>query len=196
MPNLPPFFFLRFIHDPASTERFIYIEPLYIYEEEIKEVREMKEESAKRKMVIMVGAPAAGKSTYRKKWLSWMDSVDCDEVAEFHPDYDPKNPGKTHAWASEVAWAVALEYMREGKSFVYDGTGANLQKYKTLIDEAHKMGYFVQMVYLTISLEESLKRNSQRERTVAPEVVKNKFFQVEKAVNTLSRLVDKVQVVD
>lgn len=148
------------------------------------------------KLIVLVGGPGAGKSyVIGQKFEGW-NVLDCDSIKAEHPDYDPKDPGAIHAWSTTELQKRIYAELGTGNDFIYDGTGTNVEKYVTLINDAHKAGYEVQIVYVTCSLATALYRNANRERVVPEYIVRDKHATVATAFEILSRYADTVEVVN
>lgn len=149
-------------------------------------------------VVFSMGLPAAGKSTWISENLADTHTIiDPDAVKESHADYDPKNPHALHAWSQEIVeglWADAL--VTGAGLWVVDGTGTNAEKMVRRINEARAAGYRVELVYVTCSLETSLRRNAARPRVVPPAVVKAKALDIATSFDLVSPHADAVTVVD
>ena len=150
----------------------------------------------KKTAIFMMGVPAAGKSTYVAKYLSDLLIVDCDKFKAEHPDYDPKNTGPLHAWSKTKSNALFADGLARGVDLVYDGTGTNYAALIKKIREAEMAGYATKLVFVTIPLAVSKKRNSERERVVAEEVLYEKYDAIEIAFEIVAKEVDAVEVID
>ena len=74
---------------------------------------------------------------------------------------------------------------------VIDGTGANASKVTGQKKTLEALGYECAMVYVSISLEDSIESDRQRgedgERTIGPELVTQKFKQLDKSIPKLKK---------
>ena len=107
-----------------------------------------------REIVMMVGYPGSGKSTYVQKTFG-----DNSNYILLHGD-DHK---------SEASLKKALKNTLTGnpnKSVVLDATHSGKKKRKVFIDIAKEFKIPVRAVHLTTSIEESMHRNLQREKPV------------------------------
>ena len=107
-----------------------------------------------REIVMMVGYPGSGKSTYVQKTFG-----DNSNYILLHGD-DHK---------SEAALKKALKKTlteNPNKSVVLDATHSGKKKRKVFIDIAKEFKIPVRAVHLTTSIEESMHRNLQREKPV------------------------------
>lgn len=149
-----------------------------------------------KKLVIMGGLPASGKSTMRNKLYNNLNVVDCDELKRSFKDYDEKQPQKHHAQSKVLEKALIYKYMSEGKSFVYDTTSSNLEKTLILINEAKENGYFVEMCYVYITLDKALERNAKRDRVVPSHIIYEKSEILENTMKIVKKYVDNFVVID
>jgi len=128
-----------------------------------------------KKLVIMAGLPASGKSTIRNKNYSNLVFVDCDEIKKSLPNYDPKNPTVAHAQSKMLEKQAIYNNLAAGISFLYDTTGTNSDNVIMLTKQAQELGYTVELVYVKVSLATSLYRNANRERVVPQEIILEKY---------------------
>lgn len=149
-------------------------------------------------LYLMIGGPASGKSTIRShKIRPDIPVVDCDEILKTHHNYDPKNIlPEVHEWASLESKKEFCKRISEGGSFVYDSTGTNLEKMIYFINLAHSVGMKVKIIYVRCSLQEALKRNQARERTVPEHVLREKYSTINIAFDVLSGYADAAEVVN
>jgi len=79
---------------------------------------------------------------------------------------------------------------------VIDGTGANAKKVMGQKKTLEQLGYECAMVYVTIPLEDSIasdkKRGEDGERTIGPELVTQKFKELDKSLPVLKRSFGKL----
>ena len=106
-------------------------------------------------LVIMVGYPSSGKTTYTDKHFKK------DNYVILHGDVL-----KTE---SKIVKALKSE-LDQGKSVVIDATNPSKNKRKVFIDIAKERGLYVRVVHVATSIEESMEQNSKREQKV-PKIV-------------------------
>ena len=124
---------------------------------------------------IMMGLPAAGKSTTANGLFGDHQFIDCDAIKATHPDYDPKNPQALHAWSKGVeAGLLDAAFDNVSGNVLYDTTGTNEKKLRTLIAKAGEAGYRTRICFVTCFIETSLYRNSLRPRVVPEFVIREK----------------------
>lgn len=134
-------------------------------------------QSENQELVLMVGYPAAGKTTY---------------VNEKIPESYVKLHGDELKTDSKKKKAVKIA-LTEGKSVVLDATNANKDKRKIFIDIAKSLNVKVRVIHITTSFDESKSRNEQRETKVpiiALYMFRKKFEEI-----TLSEGIEEIIVV-
>ena len=146
---------------------------------------------------IMMGVPAAGKSTVANKMFGEDQFIDCDAIKQSHPDYDPKDPQALHAWSKEIeAHMISDAFANPTGNVVYDTTGTNSDKVLNYLASATKAGYSAQVVFVTVPEAESLRRNSLRPRVVPEWVLREKFTQITESARIISETGVPFQTVD
>ena len=151
------------------------------------------------KMIFTMGLPGAGKSTVirKNKLAEGATVIDPDAVKETHPSYDPKNPQTLHDWSKKVTDLVFAQALAAGEGFfVVDGTGTNAEKMVRKIKSAQAAGFECELLYVQVSLQTSLARNSARERTVPEQVVREKSEDIATSFEIVSRYADKITVIN
>ena len=152
-----------------------------------------------RRAVFMMGGPASGKSTIRRRYFDDLMVLDCDSIKETHPDYDPKNPQALHAWSAAELKARVDALLNNGPasiSFVYDGTGSTAERYVNYIQRAKAAGYHVILVYVKVDIEVAIARNANRERVVPEHVVRDKHSLIATSFEIVSPHADRVMEVN
>ena len=145
--------------------------------------------------VFMVGGPGSGKSYVRRNKYAGMKALDADDYKQSHPDYDPKNPAALHEWSAAELRSAFHSTIASGESFVYDGTGSTAERYVSYIQQAHEMGYTVEVCYVRVPMGVALFRNARRERTVPEYVVREKHALVGTSFEIIAPHADTVTVV-
>jgi len=151
---------------------------------------------SKSELVVMVGGPAAGKSSVAKAMFRDLPRVDCDEVKSEHPDYDPKKPWTVHEWSAAEALRRLMGYLSRGESVVYDGTGTNGERLAMLVGMARATGMRVTAVLVTCSVDTAVQRNAGRERVVPEAMLREKHAKVAETWPVVRGMVDAYEVVD
>src|SRR5690606_17021948 len=152
--------------------------------------------TTKKEAIFLMGPPAAGKSSTRQKLFPGLPVIDPDEIKKTLPGYDPKNPSRVHLQSKVLARKQFEEMILGNSSFVYDTTGGNVERMLREMAEARENGFTITILQVTCSLEECLRRNRRRERTVPDEVVRSIWYEVREAAEKLLPHADKVIKVD
>ena len=165
--------------------------------------------------VFMAGAPGAGKS-YVSDWMALGPQlgykvINSDlEFTRYMKDAgltDDKgavvlDPNKE--FERGVIRTVAKRHTKSKHDhaligrlgLVIDGTGANAKKVMGQKKTLEALGYETAMVYVSIPLEDSIESDRQRgldgERTIGPELVTQKFQQLDKSIPVLKRSFGKL----
>ena len=98
---------------------------------------------------ILIGIQASGKTTFCQKYFNDLDIINLDII---------KTRKKEDKAINEI--------INSGKNFVIDNTNPTIEERKKYIDIAHKNGYKKVGIYFRSSVEECLKRNSERKNNV------------------------------
>jgi len=135
---------------------------------------------------ILVGVPAAGKSTYAKKLAKETNAViisgDCirDELET--------------AGVSEVSWVDIWDRVEDevadaadcGRNVIIDGTHVGASHRAETITLLNSYGYTqVEAVILDVDVKECMKRNSLRKRRVAEYVIAHMSKTLQKSLPTI-----------
>jgi predicted kinase len=114
----------------------------------------------------MSGLPGAGKDYWIREYLPDWTVISLDELRQAM-NISPKDD---QAAVGERARAIAKEYMRAEKSFVWNATNISRQLRSSLINLFSAYQARIRIVYLEVSWEELLRRNHSRTANV-PEAV-------------------------
>jgi len=125
----------------------------------------------KKALVILVGPPASGKSTWGKKFAQEnnLTYVSTDAIrAEI-------GTGEGDQSVSRAAFGIARNRVSSalgaGKSAMIDATCVSRKARKDWINLGRGHGSFIIAVTFEVSREELLKRDTARERHVGPEII-------------------------
>jgi predicted ABC-type ATPase len=167
------------------------------------------------KAVFMAGAPGAGKS-YVSDWMSLGPQlgykvINSDmEFTRYMKDagltdekgaviLDPEQEferGVIRTVAKRHTQAKTNYAMVGRLGLVIDGTGANASKVQKQKATLEKLGYETAMVYVSIPLEDSIesdrKRGEEGGRSIGPELVTQKFKELDKSIPKLKKSFGKM----
>ena len=165
--------------------------------------------------VFMAGAPGAGKS-YVSDWMSLGPQLGYKVInSDMEFTRYMKDAGLTDekgavilepatAYARDVIRTVAKRHTKSKQvhavigrlGLVIDGTGANAKKVLKQKRTLEALGYECAMVYVSIPLEDSIasdkKRGEDGERSIGPELVTQKFKELDKSLPKLKRSFGKL----
>lgn len=156
----------------------------------------MNTNTTEKTMIFLMGLPASGKTTFARANFSTFAFCDSDEFKMVHPDYDPERPSELHEWSCTFEEALFLHSVVTNENWVIDGTGTNSEKMVRRIKMAQANGFTAKLVYVTVSLATSLKRNAARERKVPEDVLTSKALDIATSFELVAPYADVVVVVD
>ena len=165
--------------------------------------------------VFMAGAPGAGKS-YVSDWMALGPQLGYKVInSDMEFSRYMKEAGLTddkgavvldpkREFERSVIRTVAKRHTGSKQShamigrlgLVIDGTGANAKKVMGQKKTLEQLGYECAMVYVTIPLEDSIesdrKRGEEGERTIGPELVTQKYKELDKSIPQLKKSFGKL----
>jgi putative nucleotidyltransferase with HDIG domain len=133
-------------------------------------------------LMLMVGAPASGKSTMTKQLAEKYPTVKVISMDEKRKELcgdvnDQSKNGKIFGWQeSEVRKA-----MKKRQSVIVDATNCTRKLRKHLLQIARENGALCSAIYFDITLATLLERNAAREKRVPDDVVK-RFYNAQQSV--------------
>jgi predicted ABC-type ATPase len=160
--------------------------------------------------ILMMGAPASGKTTMLKKSGLGQHNVVLvagDEVKEKMPEYTAGvragyrgTAGMVHEESSDIAKRVRAEAMEQRKNIVFDGTGADAHKYTKFIKELKEKGYHVTLLMPHIDITEGKRRARARAersgRWVPSDAVDSGYRNIPGNFFSVAQHVDSAQLYD
>jgi len=145
----------------------------------------------KKALIILVGPPASGKSTWGKKFAIENNVVyiSTDGIRK-ELSGDESNQSVSRE-AFGIARNKVSTALGEGRSVMIDATNVNHKSRKDWINLGKGHGAYIIAVAFEVSRDELLRRDAQRERHVGPEIV-DRFLN--KYIRPTTQEVDKVIV--
>lgn len=149
-------------------------------------------------MIFTMGLPAAGKSTVAdERFSDTHEFIDPDAIKESHPNYNPEKPQDTHTWSQHIVNAMFDKALQNpSQNYLIDGTGTNAEKMVYRMKLAEAVGYKIKLVYVTCSLETSLRRASKRERRVPEWVIREKAEVIKVSFEIISEYADEIERIE
>lgn len=129
------------------------------------------------KLTILIGPPAAGKSTWLCRFPGEAISTDDIRREEFGVQFDPR--------VEPAVWKIAYRRLEEalaaGKDVCFDATNTTRERRRPLINLAKKYRAVVEGAVFQQERDVLLKRNEARPpgKKVPPEVIERKLQEME-----------------
>ncbi len=114
--------------------------------------------------VLLAGAIACGKTTYRREHLTSHVAIDPGDVYNAITQEDKTIPANIGEWYVRVGRALAAEALRERRTIVVEvvPTDDLIRPLERLIDGLKQIGYTTSLVGLDVDPETGVKRNRSR----------------------------------
>jgi predicted kinase len=145
-------------------------------------------------LIVLVGLPASGKSTFAKTFCGLhknfirLNRDDLREMFGVLNSFTKENENLV----VESQLVLLEKAFKKGFSVVLDNTNFNPEIYKKIDLIVNKYKVDVEFKYFDVSLSECLRRNSERERKV-PEDVISKMYKTWVKGKTPQQIIDKVK---
>jgi len=145
---------------PSDHSRFVY------FQKDDRDPNYAAFDDTRFEVVLMSGLPGAGKDSWIQENLPDWTVISLDELRQAMNISPTDNQGAV----AERARAIAKDYMRAEKSFVWNATNLSRQLRSSLINLFSAYHARIRIVYLEAAWEELLRRNRSRAAKV-PETV-------------------------
>ena len=146
--------------------------------------------------VFTAGAPGSGKTycLHSMYDASTVETIDLDIAMTQHEQFDVEHPEALYASRVAYDWANAkveerFQEVLRGEAGVerapitcIDGTGTHVKRQIRRLRQAKEAGFWTVKLYVQVSLETALERNSRRERQVPREVLETYTLELDEAV--------------
>jgi len=154
---------------PAIERLDVRREAKLLAEKEMRAAAKVTEFRRERKIVIIVGPPAAGKSTIASPLALDLGAriVDNDIVKKHIPEYSiggvrGYGAGIVHEEASDIGERILKEAMQNGENIVYPSIGKSPGRLREIIEKAASRGYEVDLVLNDLDIEKAVGRSIER----------------------------------
>jgi len=162
------------------------------------------------KAFFLAGGPGSGKTYVTNKVMGGMGlkNINSDRAFEIGlkkaglslkmPEDEAKKRDPIRLRAKELTGKALENYIQGRLGLVVDSTGRDYESIARPVSLLKQMGYDCYMVFVNTSLEVAMVRNTERERTVPPEIVKNNWNTVQQNIGKFQRLfgLKKMIIVD
>lgn len=150
----------------------------------IELIEEREINKSQQTVIIPVGVPGCGKSTFIKEIASKQDTI----VIETDAIREELTGSASDQSQNKKVFEVAYNRLNSGlandetkeKTFVFDATNISKWSRKGIIDIAKKYNARVVAIVMTTPLETCIKRNNARERVVPEDVIRRMYSNLEK----------------
>ncbi len=140
--------------------KFLNEEAALNYEDELYDITKFD-------VFVLCGLPLSGKDTYISKNLKNIPVISLDDIREEFKISPSHDSGKVASIAKERAKV----FLREKKSFVWNGTNIIRETRKKLIKQFSDYGARIHFIYVEVPYEELFYRNNKRKRIVSKKVI-------------------------
>lgn len=173
-------------------------------------VEKVKPTPGKKEAIVLMGAPASGKSTIVRTLNVDQERfvvTDADNVKEKLPEYNQgvmqraRNSAKlVHEESSDIVGRMRKMAIDTDRNIVIDGTGANYNKYIVQIKELQSKGYEVTLIYAhsdkKTGVERAMARAEKTGRFIPPEFIEDAYDKIPSNFHKLVKEVDNVFAFD
>ena len=129
------------------------------------------------KLIILVGLPSSGKSTYiEKNFCEGFEILSSDKIRK-ELFFDEQNQANNSLVFSSL-YRRAKEFLSCGKSVVVDATNINRFERKRVLDNFTEFDIERIAIYIDTNINECIERDLKRARTVGDDIIMhyaNKF---------------------
>ena len=152
------------------------------------------------KAFFLAGGPGSGKTYVTNKVMGGLGlkNINSDRAFEIGlkkaglslkmPEDEAKKRDPIRLRAKELTGKALENYIQGRLGLVVDSTGRGYESIARPVSLLKQMGYDCYMVFVNTSLEVAMVRNTERERTVPPEIVKNNWNTVQQNIGKFQRL--------
>ena len=152
------------------------------------------------KAFFLAGGPGAGKTYVTRKVTGGLGLKNVNSDAAFErglkkaglslkmPASEKEPRDKVRARAKEVTKKGLEGYIGGRLGLVIDSTGRDYNNIARPMSLLKQMGYDTYMIYVNTSLDVALKRNTERARTIEPDLVKKSWKTIQGNIGKFQRI--------
>lgn len=126
------------------------------------------------KLIMMVGIPGSGKSTYAKK-LEDENNIVLSTDAIRGEVYGDEAIQKDHKQIYQLLFSRAKQALAKGKNVILDATYSNIYDRQRTLDAFSDLNLYRVAIVISTPLKECLKRNKNRDRVVEEDVIRRYY---------------------
>lgn len=123
-------------------------------------------------LVLLIGAPGSGKTTYCSTIFPHVEKVSMDDERARLGDVNDMSKNQE---VYETCYRKLVHNMKNRISSIWDATSVNRKMRYRLVDMARQKGAIIRMVFFDVPLETILERNRNRDRVVPDKVVEDYY---------------------
>lgn len=131
------------------------------------------------KLIVLVGLPASGKSTYAKEHLENKNTVILSSDKLREELLGDERCQDNNDLIFRTLYKRAKEELQNGKNVVIDATNINIKARRSTLSNFVKMDIERIAIVFATPFEVCIARDKERERTVGEEVIKKFFYRFE-----------------
>lgn len=124
-------------------------------------------------VVILIGVPGSGKSTWARQWFPESNILSSDKFREMLTD-DENNQECSYE-AFQLLGKVSMYRIKNGLTTVIDATNTKQADRAPYVADAYRYTRPCVAVFFNVDFEEAVRRDSERARTVGRDVI-DKFW--------------------
>ena len=145
------------------------------------------------KLIVMVGVPGSGKSTYAKNHFENNAEILSSDALRKELFGDENNQKNNDILFSEL-YSRARNFLNNNKNVVIDATNINVFERKRMLKNFEDLNVEKIAVVIQTSIEKCLKQNAQRERRVDDSVIEMFFKNFE--MPTTAEGFNKIEIIE
>lgn len=144
------------------------------------------------KLVLMVGVPGSGKSTYARKYYKGYQLLSSDEIRK--ELFNDENCQSNNAYVFSTLYKRARAFLLQGLNVVIDATNVTIRDRKKALNQFEDLEIKRICCYIKTPIEICYKQDLKRERNVGKEIINSFFLKLEEP--TKEEGFDQIKIVE